>query len=233
MPVAVNAREFAFPRSLVVPYYWSQAPQALTLQDALDYVSTHSEKRKWGQASRINVAPGINHPNQPQSIPDSHLSDPLAYWWGVTLCPPELNDVALAEAVVIKMRLAAVREMRLNEEVDKPSLAEVLEYKGFTMECSVESTPHEDACVYSSTYDGGELLKQFGEPAQTLATEQVPTRSHGVFANTFNPWPRQEELEARDVMEIQKRTPGNPGDKGIDGISMESLPQHRLLRHME
>ena len=122
--------------------------------------------------------------------------------------------MALAEAVVIKMRLAAVREMRLNEEVSKPSLAEVLEFKGLTMDCSVESTPHEDACIYSSTYDGGELLKQFGEPAQTLATENVPTRSHGKFANTFNPWPRQEELEAKDVMEIQKRTPGNPRRQG-------------------
>ena len=214
LPVAVNARELAFPKSLVVPYYWSQAPQALSLQDALNYVSTHGEKRKWGQASRINVAPGTNYPNQPNSNPDSHLSDPLTYWWGVTLCPPELNDVALAEAVVIKMRLAAVREMRLNEEVIKPSLAEVVEFKGLTMECSVESTPHEDACIYSSTYDGGELLKQFGEPAQILEKEDAPTRSHGEFANTFNPWPRKEDLEAKDVMEIQKRTPGNARRQG-------------------
>ena len=208
LPVAVNAREFAFPKSLVVPYYWSQAPQALSLQDALTYVSTHGEKRKWGQASRINVNPGTSYPNQPNSNPDSHLSDPLTYWWGVTLCPPELNDVALAEAVVIKMRLAAVREMRLNEEVNKPSLAEVVEFEGLTMECSVESTPHEDACIYSSTYDGGELLKQFGEPAQILEKEDAPTRLRGEFVTTFNPWPRKEDLEAKDVMEIQKRTPG-------------------------
>ena len=99
----------------------------------------------------LNVASGINYPNQPKSIPDSHLSDPLTYWWGVSLCPPELNDVALAETVVILMRLAAMREMRLNEEVNKPSIAEVLEFKGYTMDCSVESTPHEDACIYSST----------------------------------------------------------------------------------
>ena len=113
-----------------MPYYWSQAPQALSLQDALNYVSTHGEKRKWGQASRINVAPGINYPNQPKSIPDSHLSDPLTYWWGVTLCPPELNDVALAEAVVIKMRLAAVREMRLNEEVNKTIACRIVRVQG-------------------------------------------------------------------------------------------------------
>ena len=46
----------------------------------------------------------------------------------MTLCPPELNDVALAETVVIMMRLAAIREINLNEEVNKPSIAEVLEY---------------------------------------------------------------------------------------------------------
>ena len=97
---------------------------------------------------------------------------------------------------------------RLNEEVNKPSIAEVLEFRGLTMDCSVESTPHEEACVYSSAYDGGELLKQFGEPTQVLEKEEVPTRSHGEFAATSNPWQRKEELEAKDVMEVQKRNPG-------------------------
>ena len=120
----------------------------------------------------------------------------------------QLNDVALAETVVILMRIAAMREMRLNEEVNKPSIAEVLEFRGLTMDCSVESTPHEDACVYSSAYDGGELLKQFGEPTQVLEKEEVPTRSHGEFAVTSNPWQTKGELEAKDAMEIQKRTPG-------------------------
>ena len=64
--------------------------------------------------------------------------------------PAELNDVALAETVVTMMRLAAIREINLNEEVNKPSIADVLEYKGLRMECSVESTPHEEACIYSS-----------------------------------------------------------------------------------
>ena len=82
------------------------------------------------------------------------------------------------------------------------------------MDCSVESTPHEDACIYSSTYDGGELLKQFGEPAQTLEKEDVPTRSHGVFADTCNPWQRKEALEAKEAMEVQKRNPGNARRQG-------------------
>ena len=112
-----------FPKSLVLPFYWAHAPQALSLHDAINYVSTHGEKRTWGQASQIKLEPGVNYPNQPRGNPDSHLSDPLTYWWGVTLCPPELNDVALAETVATMMRLAAMREIHLNEEVNKPSLA--------------------------------------------------------------------------------------------------------------
>ena len=127
LPVALNARDYVFPSSLVMPFYWTQAPQALNLYDAINSVSTHGEKMTWGQASQVKLVPGVNYPNQPKGIPDSHLSDPLTYWWGVTLCPPELNDVALAETVVILMRIAAIREIHLNEEVNKPSLAEVLE----------------------------------------------------------------------------------------------------------
>ena len=67
LPVALNARDFAFPPSLVVPYVWSQAPQSLSLHDALNYVSTHGEKQTWGQASLINLVPGSNYPNQPES----------------------------------------------------------------------------------------------------------------------------------------------------------------------
>ena len=158
LPVALNARDYAFPISLVIPFYWTQAPQALSLSDAINSVSTHREKKSWGQASQIKLVPGVNYPNQPKSIPDSHLSDPLTYWWGVTLCPPELNDVALAETVVILMRIAAIREIHLNEEVNKPSLADVLEYRGLKMDCSVESTPHEEACIYSSAYDGATMI---------------------------------------------------------------------------
>ena len=208
LPVALNARDFAFPPSLVVPYVWSQAPQSLSLHDALNYVSTHGEKQTWGQASLINLVPGSNYPNQPDSNSVSHLSDPLTYWWGVTLCPPELNDVALAENVVILMRIAAMREMRLSEEVNKPSIANVLEFKGDTMDCCVESTPSEEAYIYASAYDGGELLKQFGEPAKMNEKEEAITRSHGEFASTDNPWQRKEEQEAKEVTEMQRRRPG-------------------------
>ena len=94
--------------------------------------------------------PGTNYPNQPERNPSSHLSDPLTYWWDVTLCPPELNDVSLAESVVILMRCAAIKEINLNTEVQKPSLAEVLEFQGPRMECADESTPHQETCIHSS-----------------------------------------------------------------------------------
>ena len=80
-------------------------------------------------------------------------------------------------------------------------LAEVLE-RQYATTCS------------SSPYDGGKLLKQFGEPAQTSEKEEVPTRSHGEFATTHNPWQRKEELEAKEAMEMQKRTPGNARRQG-------------------
>ena len=50
LPVALNARDYAFPSSLVIPFYWTQVPQALCLQDAINSVSTHGKKKTWGQA---------------------------------------------------------------------------------------------------------------------------------------------------------------------------------------
>ena len=84
LPVALNARDYAFPSSLVIPFTWIHSPESLSLLDAINNVSLHGEKKAWGQASQINLVPGVNYPNQPRSNPDSHLSDPLTYWWGVT-----------------------------------------------------------------------------------------------------------------------------------------------------
>ena len=229
LPVAMNARDYAFPNSLVVPFTWNQSPASISLVDVINKVSSHSEKRAWGQVSRIKANPGINYPDQPRSNPDSHLSDPLTYWWGVTLCPPELSDVALAETVVIKMRMAAIREIHLNTEVNKPSLDEVLEYQGLRMECSVESTPHEKACIYAAAHDGGNLLPQFGELAARTAAEEgevkIYTKSCGEFAATVNPWPREEEKETKAAAEVYKRkTLLNKGQGNRRGQYGESSP---------
>ena len=109
--------------------------------------------------SHISMVAGINFPNQPERNPGSILSDPLTYWWGVTLYPPELNDVALAESVVIHMRYAAIKEMYLNTEVQKPSLEEVLEFQGPRMDFTAEATPHPDTRAYTSPYEGGEVMQ--------------------------------------------------------------------------
>ena len=152
----------------------------------------------------------------------------------MTSCPPELNDVALAETVVILMRIAAIREIHLNEEVNKPSLADVLEYRGLKMDCSVESTPHEEACVYSSAYDGGELMTPFGTSPQHDEANEFPTRAHGEFATTENPWPRKGEQESKAVAEMQKRKPcstrrqGNRWDQYGESSSASPSEAHGM-----
>ena len=76
-------------------------------------------------------------------------------------CPPELNDASLAENVVIAMRYAAIKEMYLNTEVQKPTLEEILEFKGSRMDCTIEATPHRNAQAYLSTYEGGWVIQDF------------------------------------------------------------------------
>ena len=76
-----NARDYSFPKSLVIPYTWNSASRALSLSDVLNHVSLHDEKDDWGPATYIQPVPGVNYPNQPRSDPSSDLSDPLTYWW--------------------------------------------------------------------------------------------------------------------------------------------------------
>ena len=38
-----NARDYSFPKSLVIPYTWNSASRALSLSDALNHVSLHDE----------------------------------------------------------------------------------------------------------------------------------------------------------------------------------------------
>ena len=177
---------------------------------------------------------------------DATLSDPLTYWWGVTLCPPELNDVALAETVVILMRYAAIKEINLNTEVQKPSIADVLEFKGERMECGVEATPHEETPIYSSVLRGGTLMQKFeeGELQDAAADgdkgndERYPIRSEGSYATSSNPWPREEQKEARDITGVQKRKPythrrkGNRWDQYGESSSAASSEAHIMSDHV-
>ena len=241
----VNARDCSFPKSLVVPFTWLYAPNALSLSDAVNDVSQHEERNAWGQASQIKLVPGINYPNQPERNPGPRLSDPLTYWWGVTLCPPELNDVSLAENVVILMRYAAIREINLNTEVQKPSIAEVLEFKGSRMDCADESTPHEETRIYSSILEGGNVMQKFeesntGEPqaADEHRDRLYPVRSEGRYVTPTNPWPRDPEKETRDSASVQKRKPythrrqGNRWDQYGESSSAASSEAHIVSDQM-
>ena len=58
LPVTLDARNYSFPSSLVIPFMWIHSPASLSLSDAINNVSLHGEKRVWGQASQINLVPG-------------------------------------------------------------------------------------------------------------------------------------------------------------------------------
>ena len=211
------------------------APNALSLSDAVNDASQHEERNTWGQASQIKLVPGINYPNQPVRNPGSHLSDPLTYWWGVTLCPPELNDVSLAENVVILMRYAAIQELNLSTEVQKPSIADVLEFRGPRMECADESTLHEETRIYSSIVEGGNVMQKFEEDGSKelhIDEEQRDRPDHiqsGLKEDTLlllthgqGTWIRKRET----LREYRKGNPTLIEDKAIDGTSVVShLPQ--------
>ena len=92
----------------------------------------------------------------------------------MTLCPPELNDVSLAESVVILMRYAVIKELSLNTEVQKPSVEEVLEFQGPRMDC----TPHSEARAYSSAYEGGEVMQKFEVENTKDAMDQSTAEKH-------------------------------------------------------
>ena len=132
----------------------------------------------------------------------------------MTLCPPELNDVSLAESVVILMRYAAIKEINLNTEVQKPSLADALEFQGPKMECADESTPHQETRIDSSVLEGGSVMQQFeaDDPMESQTTDVqhdrlYPVRAEGKFIVPMIPWPRNPEKEERDVAGVQKRKP--------------------------
>ena len=247
VPRIANARDYSFPTSLVIPYTWHSASRALSLSDALNHVSLHDERNPWGPATYIQPVPGVNYPNQPRSDSSSDLSDPLTCWWGATLCPPELNDVALAETVAIMMRYVALREVNLNTEVKKPSLADVLEFKGATMDCAIESTPSEETCIYTSVLEGGNLMLKFeDDDAQemvksedTLKEQGYPIRASGEHATVGSPWPRVAEKENRDTTGATKRKPylhrrqGNRWDQYGESSSGASSEAHIASDHVQ
>ena len=144
--------------------------------------------------------------------------------------------MSLAESGAILMRFAAIKGMNLNTEVQKPSLADVLEFQGPRMDCTEESTPHPEARAYSSTYEGGEVMQQFeaeGPGAMDLQTtgEQqdmvFPLRAEGRYSSPTNPWPRVPETEERDMC----RRENLPTRDKVQVIAGTSMVSPRLQRH--
>ena len=63
-----------------------------------------SQALSWSEAVGVpedSLVKGSHFPDQPSSSEGSTEKHPT-YWWGATLCPPEMNDLVLAENVVYK-----------------------------------------------------------------------------------------------------------------------------------
>ena len=120
--------------------------------------------------------------------------------------------MALAEIVVILMRYAATKEVNLNTEVQKPSIADVLEFKGATMECAIESTPHEETCIYTSVLEGGNLMQKFkDDELQNMADDGdgqreqgYPIHATGTYATVQTPWPRDRKQGTLQAQQSSK-----------------------------
>ena len=118
-------------------------------------------------------------------------------------------------------------------------LADVLEFQGPRMDCTEESIPDPEARVYSSTYDGSEVMQQFeADDAMGLQTTGVhrdmlyPVRTEGVYTVPTDPWPRDPEKEERDTTGVQKRKPMSMEDKATAGTNMVSLLLQHFQRHI-
>ena len=58
----VNARNYFFPKSLVVPYTWLCAPRALSLSDAVNHVSQHEREMHMGPSITNQLGSRIQLP---------------------------------------------------------------------------------------------------------------------------------------------------------------------------
>ena len=153
----VTGRNY-LPECLVVSCAWLQRPKTLSLRDAVYGVAHHSRE----MTTMDRVAHNLSHfPNQPSHSPGSTESNSLTFWWGATLCPPEMNDISLPENVVIAMRIAAMRELSTNTETAKPTLESILDFNGLKMDPAGESTSRANTQIFNSTHEGAELIPKF------------------------------------------------------------------------
>ena len=74
------------------------------------------------------------------------------------------------------MRHAAIKEMYLNTEEQKPSLEEVLEFQGPRRDFTAEASPPPDTRAYMSAYEGGEVMHDFETKRVDDAEDQKDSR---------------------------------------------------------
>ena len=136
------------------------------------------------------------------------------------------------------MRAAAIREMYLNSEVQKPSLEEILEF----------NPPPPNGPEWSARWnrhlirtlrlldlhviDAEDIRARRALAREPLGVE-IPLRLAGACSSPSNPWPkeRSQRLEILRLPYRRGRCNGSGKDKETAGINMMIPPQQLLLQH--
>ena len=96
--------------------------------------------------------PRNHYPTQPQDQGAGALRN-LTCSWGVTMCPPHLNDLALAERLVNVMRMLAILEAGTAVEVPTLTLKDVMDDSAEFMLANPESILHPHARRHARVLD--------------------------------------------------------------------------------
>ena len=64
------------------------------------------------------------------------------------------------------MKLAVLKEITGNGEVDQPTLKEILEYQGDRLSPSPEAMPHEKAFIHANAVEGSQKLESLKQPSE-------------------------------------------------------------------
>ena len=191
---AVSGRGYHFPMCFVVLCPWLSCLKALSLRDVGEGVAHNlRDIGRMDGVARNWLSPGIHFPKQPSLSKESIESNSLTFWWGLTLCPPEMNDVALAENAVTAMRVAAAKELTMTAEIDKLTLKSVLEFDADRMIPAEESTPHAK-CDDLFMDDDSEDTEARRNLAKVQTGERIPLPSTSDFRLPTNPWPKSDEV---------------------------------------
>ena len=180
----LDSDDFQFPYSFFLPCAWEYCPNAYFLRKALDVLYS-------------DLTRGSHIPNQPEGLGSAAVPR-LTYWWGVSMCPPGLNDLALAESRVTALikKLTLMQEIA-GELVLQPTLQEILEHKGVKIEPVPESTPHPTAVRYNSVIQAATLLHEPEQDDREVPVGQYTESSYQLLSTLSNPGHSNAVLNAR------------------------------------